>query len=61
MTEEYSEIYLKVNNKKEIDRQLWAALHLGFITGARLSNFSSEEIDEALKIAQDKLLEKYPI
>ena len=57
MTEDYTHLYFLSQDKKEqgMDKHLWAALHIGFITGAKLGGYSEKLLLDALEKAQDKL------
>ena len=54
MTQDYTELYQK-NIKTRMDKQLWASLHLGFITGMKQSEYAEEELIEALDLAITEL------
>lgn len=64
-THEYLTLYSKQFPDKNIDMQLVGALHIGLVVGLRASPyFTEEDIDKALKEAQNRLtkdLEKYKI
>jgi hypothetical protein len=51
MTLEYTEQYFDAF-QKNLDKQLWAALHVGFITGMKLNGYSQRELMAALESAQ---------
>jgi len=36
-----------------MDKQLWAALHLGFIAGMKLNGYDDTKLNGALALAQD--------
>ena len=55
MSEQYVILYFKAF-KKDMDKQIWAALHVGFMTGMKQHGYTEKELDKALKIAQDELL-----
>ena len=41
-----------------LDKQLWAALHLGFIAAMKLNGYSVEILNAALSEAQDRVVEE---
>jgi hypothetical protein len=57
MTAEYTDEYFETF-KKNLDKQLWAALHLGFIAGMRLNGYSDELLKVALSEAQDRAVQE---
>jgi hypothetical protein len=54
LTEEYSEIYFATFHK-DMDKQLWAALHLGFVAALKLNGYSETILQAALRDAQERL------
>lgn len=54
MTLDYTQIYAK-EVKNKIDKHLWAALHIGFITGMKQVGYEEEYLMDALSLAQRKL------
>jgi hypothetical protein len=54
LTEEYSDIYFKTF-QKDMDKQLWAALHLGFIAAMKLNGYSETVLQAALRDAQERM------
>lgn len=42
-TKEYTDVYFSLNKGKPLNRELWAALHVGFISGMKLCGYSEEE------------------
>ena len=46
---------MKARKKEYLDKQYWAALHLGFIACMKLSGYSDKDISEVLEVAQQKL------
>ena len=56
LTEEYSEIYFETF-QKDLDKQLWAALHLGFVAAMKLNGYSETVLQAALRDAQERLPE----
>ena len=54
-TVEYTNIYLKVNQIKKFDKQLWAALHVGFMVGMKAGGYDEKITNQALEIAQENL------
>ena len=54
LTEEYSEIYFETF-QKDMDKQLWAALHLGFVAAMKLNGYSEAILQAALRDAQERL------
>ena len=55
MTYQFTNVYCEDNKVKEIDKQLWAALHVGFFAGAKYSGIDEEDISQALEIARIKI------
>ena len=55
ITGEYTD--LQITAFGELDKQLWAALHIGFMGGMKMNGYTEEELSEALEIAQDKIEE----
>lgn len=54
LTGEYTEIYF-ATFQKDMDRQLWAALHLGFVAGLKLNGYDEKTLNAALADAQARL------
>jgi hypothetical protein len=52
-TEEYFDTF-----KKDLDKQLWAALHLGFVAAMKLNGYSEEILNTALSEAQDRVVKE---
>ena len=52
VTAEYTEEYFETF-KKDLDKHLWAALHLGFVAAMRLNGYSPEILNAALSEAQE--------
>ena len=57
ITTEYTDEYFATFNK-DLDKQLWAALHLGFIAAMKLNGYSPEILNAALSEAQDRVVEE---
>jgi hypothetical protein len=57
VTAEYTDEYFNTF-KKDLDKQLWAALHLGFIAAMKLNGYSEEILKAALSEAQDRVVEE---
>jgi len=57
ITSEYTDEYF-ATFKKDLDKQLWAALHLGFIAAMKLNGYSEEILKAALSEAQDRVVEE---
>jgi hypothetical protein len=55
VTVEYTEQYLAAFKKKKLDKQLWAALHLGFVAAMKLNGYSEEDLMTALEAAQKEI------
>lgn len=60
ITHEYSTMYTQFNETKIIDKQLWAALHIGFLGGMKLNGYSDEQLAKALDLAQKQLFDELP-
>ena len=58
LTFDYSDLYVANKNDKRIDKQLWAALHLGFVAGMKLNGYGEEYIMGAVEMAQEELKDK---
>jgi hypothetical protein len=56
LTEEYSEMYFETF-QKDMDKQLWAALHLGFVAAMKLNGYSETILQAALRDAQERMPE----
>jgi len=56
LTEEYSEMYFETF-QKDMDKQLWAALHLGFVAAMKLNGYSETILQAALHDVQKRLPE----
>lgn len=66
LTNEYTARYRDMfPDIQDIDGQLWAALHIGFLTGLKTAKTDEENtyddktLGEALTIAQQQLTEEY--
>lgn len=59
LTEEYSRIYFETF-QKDMDKQLWAALHLGFVAAMRLNGYPEAVLQAALRDAQERLPQQTP-
>jgi hypothetical protein len=57
VTAEYTEEYFNTF-KKDLDKQLWAALHLGFVAAMKLNGYSEELLNTALGEAQERVVEE---
>ena len=57
VTGEYTDEYFNTF-KKDLDKQLWAALHLGFIAAMRLNGYPDEILNAALIEAQDRVVQE---
>jgi len=57
ITAEYTDEYFETF-KKDLDKQLWAALHLGFIATMKLNGYSDELLNAALSEAQERVVEE---
>ena len=56
MMVEYTEQYFGAfNKKKKLDKQLWAALHVGFISAMKLNGYSETEVMAALEAANREI------
>ena len=53
-TLDYSNCYFE-SIKKPLDKQLWAALHVGFIAGMKVNGYTDEYLLGALSLSQDKI------
>jgi hypothetical protein len=51
ITVEYTEQYFGAF-KKDLDKQLWAALHVGFIAAMKLNGYREKDLMDALNAAQ---------
>lgn len=58
MTQEYTALYIQFNQTNSVDKNLWAALHIGFMGAMKLHGYSEDLLEKALENAQ-KELEKY--
>lgn len=52
-TRTYTEAYFETSGQRELDRQLWAALHVGFVSALKLCGYDGATVDEALELAQE--------
>lgn len=50
-TQEYTQHYFEVF-KKPLDKQLWAALHLGFTAAMKLHGYTDDETSDAIDECQ---------
>lgn len=57
LTIEYTDMYFDATDKKSIDKQMWAALHIGFAKGLTLNGYSEDVVFEGAEIARNKLTE----
>jgi hypothetical protein len=57
VTSEYTDEYFNTF-QKDLDKQLWAALHLGFIAAMRLNGYSDEILNAALGEAQERVAQE---
>jgi hypothetical protein len=57
ITSEYTDEYF-ATFQKDLDKQLWAALHLGFIAAMKLNGYPPEILNVALGEAQDRVVEE---
>ena len=55
VTVEYTEQYFGAF-KKNLDKQLWAALHIGFIAAMKLNGYSEKELMDALEAANREIV-----
>lgn len=56
MTMDYTDAFFEAHGKHEkMDRQQWAALHLGFIAAMKLNGYDEKDMVEIVQKAQDKL------
>jgi hypothetical protein len=55
VTVEYTEQYFGAFKKKNLDKQLWAALHVGFIAAMKLNGYPEKELMAALEAAQKEI------
>jgi hypothetical protein len=55
VTAEYTDEYF-ATFKKDLDKQLWAALHLGFVAAMKLNGYSQKLLDAAFSEAQDRVV-----
>lgn len=57
-TIDYSNIYVQLYKTNQINRQLWGALHTGFIAALMFTGAVNEKnVDEITKLAQEKINE----
>lgn len=61
MTNEFTSHYFmsehveEKDGVKSIDKQLWAALHIGYVVGMRNAGYPNDVLDSAIEIAQAEL------
>lgn len=55
-TNEYTSMYFEVNKSKELNRELWGALHIGFVSSMKIQGHHEDDIDDVLEKAQSILL-----
>jgi len=72
LTFEYTDSYFSINGLTEgqalLDKQLWGALHVGFVAGLKIAGYEPNLVMEAheeclkrLKEAEDKSTENEPV
>jgi len=54
LTEDYTDVYFETF-KRDMDKQLWAALHVGFISAMKLNGYSDTLLNAALADAQERM------
>lgn len=54
LTAQYTESYFR-QFKKSIDKQMWAALHIGFIGALKEVGYSEEELQQIINQAKKKI------
>lgn len=54
LTEDYTNIYFETF-EKDMDKQLWAALHVGFIAAMKLNGYNDAILNAALTDAQQRM------
>lgn len=57
ITEEYTDGYFIANNTNKIDKQLWAALHIGIVVTLKKIGYSENDLLDAFSAAQLKIQE----
>lgn len=50
-----SDMYMKANNVKTIDKQFWMMFHLGFVACLKLKGASEEDTFKVIEFAQKEL------
>lgn len=58
-TMQYTEMFFFTFNTQVMDRQLWAALHIGMMVGLMQGGYSRELVQGAVNIAMQKLEAHY--
>lgn len=54
LTVDYTDLYFK-NFKRDMDKQLWAALQLGFIAGMKVNGYKERVLNMAMELAEVEL------
>lgn len=57
ITAEYTEEFFNTF-KKNLDKQLWAALHLGFVAAMKLNGYPADMFNAALSEAQERVVQE---
>lgn len=52
VTRDYTTMYTIANKTSKVNKQLWAALHIGFLAGMKLAGYEEEYLIKALEQAQ---------
>ena len=55
ITIEYTDVYFDATGDNTMDKQNWAALHLGFMAAIKVLGYTEFEAHEVLEKAQDKI------
>ena len=58
ITVEYTDIHFEVNNKEPLDRQRWAALHIGFTGALKVFGYSESDVMEIVDRTQKMMEER---
>jgi hypothetical protein len=59
LTGDYTDMYMDAF-KKPMDKQIWAALHIGFIAGMKVNGYSEKEVNQALDLCQKMIANNQP-
>ena len=55
MTIQYTDLYCEFHKTDYFDKELWAALHIGFIAGMKQNGYTEKFLHGCLDLAQEKL------